>query len=354
MLGIGALLADERDEVDEPVRVAPLVVVPAEHLHHACRWPSCRRAEKMHDDGLPTMSADTSGSSLYSSTPRYDVSFGGLRERGVDLVDRDARGRRFATRSVIEPVGVGTRSDVPSSLPLSSGSTSPIAVRRAGGARDDRQRRRRACGAGRACRCGSRLGQVLERWSLVYACTVVMRPCSMPNRVVAAPSPSARGSSSCTTRSRSPCAASASKTVVVHAHADRRVGVAARRRDDDALGAAARGAPAAFSRAVKRPVDSMTTSTSLSPHGISAGSVTSSFVISRAVDREAVVGRLDLVGQRAADGVVLQQERHRVRVAERVVHRDELDAGRLAAGEERPGERAADAAEAVDARPVPS
>ena len=30
-------------------------------------------------------------------------------------------------RSVIEPVGVGTRSDVPSSLPLSSGSTSPMA-----------------------------------------------------------------------------------------------------------------------------------------------------------------------------------------------------------------------------------
>ena len=56
-------------------------------------------------------------------------------------------------------------------------------------------------------------------------------------------------------------------------------------------------------------------------------------------------------GERAADRVVLQQERHRVRVAERVVDRDQLDAGLLAPGEERPGERPADPAEAVDADP---
>jgi hypothetical protein len=34
---------------------------------------------------------------------------------------------------------------------------------------------------------------------------------------------------------------------------------------------------AAFSRAVKRPVDSITTCTPRSPHGVSAGSVFSSF-----------------------------------------------------------------------------
>src|SRR5262245_45602512 len=34
MIRIGVLRADEGDEVDEAVRVAPLVVVPAEHLHH--------------------------------------------------------------------------------------------------------------------------------------------------------------------------------------------------------------------------------------------------------------------------------------------------------------------------------
>ena len=39
--------------------------------------------------------------------------------------------------------------------------------------------------------------------------------------------------------------------------------------------------PAAFSRAVNRPVDSITTSTSWSVHGISAGSMTSSLRISR-------------------------------------------------------------------------
>ena len=105
---------------------------------------------------------------------------------------------------------------------------------------------------------------------------------------------------------------------------------------------------AAFSRAVKRPVDSITTSTPLSPHGISAGSRTSSFLISRAVDREAAVGLLDLVRDRAADRVVLQEERHRVGVAEGVVDRHQLDPGLGAAGEDRPVERAADPAESVD------
>ena len=51
---------------------------------------------------------------------------------------------------------------------------------------------------------------------------------------------------------------------------------------------------------------------------------------------------------RAADGVVLEQERHRVRVAERVVHRHELDVRLLAPGEDGPRERPADAAEPVD------
>ena len=160
--GIGATCADERDEVDEAVRVAPLVVVPAEHLHHACRWPSCRSAEKMHDDGLPTMSADTSGSSLYSSTPRYDLSLAAACERGVDLVDRDVlrRGsadevgdrtgrRRHAQRRAVE-------------LALELGQHEADRPRRAGGARDDRQRRRRACGGGRACRCGSALARSCE------------------------------------------------------------------------------------------------------------------------------------------------------------------------------------------------
>ena len=95
--------------------------------------------------------------------------------------------------------------------------------------------------------------------------------------------------------------------------------------------------PAAFSRAVNRPVDSMTTSTPLSPHGISAGSRSSSFLISRPSMREAAVGLLDLVRQDPADGVVLQQERHRVRVPEGVVHRHQLDARRRRRGPAAPG-----------------
>src|SRR5262249_13731101 len=35
-------------------------------------------AEETHDDGLPTMSAETSGSSVYSSTPRNDASAAAL------------------------------------------------------------------------------------------------------------------------------------------------------------------------------------------------------------------------------------------------------------------------------------
>src|SRR3954462_9633202 len=75
------------------------------------------RAEKTHDDGLPTMSADTSGSSLYSSTPRDDESAEGSSNTAL-ISSTDAGVESWAVRSVIEPVGVGTRSDVPSSLPL--------------------------------------------------------------------------------------------------------------------------------------------------------------------------------------------------------------------------------------------
>ncbi len=84
-------------------------------------------AEKMHDEGLPTMSADTSGSSEYSSTPRYDLSL--LAASNAALISSTLTSReRIADRSVMEPVGTGTRSDVPLSLPASSGSTRPIAL----------------------------------------------------------------------------------------------------------------------------------------------------------------------------------------------------------------------------------
>ncbi len=106
---------------------------------------------------------------------------------------------------------------------------------------------------------------------------------------------------------------------------------------------------AAFSRAVNSPVDSMTMSTPLSPHGISAGSRSSSFLTSRPSIEKPLVAVLDLVGERAPDRVVLQQERHRVGVAERVVDRHQLDVRLLTPGEDRPCERTTDAAESVDA-----
>src|SRR5437764_14187058 len=61
-------------------------------------------AEKTHDAGLPTMSADTSCSSEYSRMPRYDGSAAALAKASLtsSLVAGFAR---YAERSVIEPVG---------------------------------------------------------------------------------------------------------------------------------------------------------------------------------------------------------------------------------------------------------
>src|ERR1035437_11096011 len=76
-------------------------------------------------------------------------------------------------RSVAEPVGIGMRMAYPSSLPLSSGSTSatalaaPVVVGTMLMAAA-RARRRSLCGA--SCRF----------WSCVYAWIVVMRPLTMP------------------------------------------------------------------------------------------------------------------------------------------------------------------------------
>ena len=136
--------------------------------------------------------------------------------------------------------------------------------------------------------------------------------------------------------------------LVVHAHADHGVGVTRRRRDDDPLGAAGEVAGGLVAGGedpgrLDHHVDAV-----LAPGDL--GRVTRLELADLvAVDREAGVGGLDLVGQHAPDGVVLEQERHRLAVAEGVVHRHQLDAGAGAPGEDRPVEGAADAPEAVDA-----
>ena len=58
----------------------------------------------MHDDGLCTMSADTSGSSLYSSTPRYEESPEAFANAAFTS-SIDASVFSVATRSVMEPIG---------------------------------------------------------------------------------------------------------------------------------------------------------------------------------------------------------------------------------------------------------
>ena len=105
---------------------------------------------------------------------------------------------------------------------------------------------------------------------------------------------------------------------------------------------------AAFSRAVKSPVDSITTSTPCSFHGISAGSLTSSFLTSWPSTENPSSVALTSLRQRAADGVVLEEERHGGAVAEGVVHRDQLDAGGVAPVEQGPVEGPADPPEPVD------
>ena len=76
-------------------------------------------------------------------------------------------------RSTTDTFGTGTRIAMPSSLPFSSGSTSPTALAApvVVGIIDSaaaRARRRSLCGRSRSC------------WSLVYACTVVIQPFRMP------------------------------------------------------------------------------------------------------------------------------------------------------------------------------
>ena len=80
-----------------------------------------------------------------------------------------------ALSSTIEPTGTGTRIASPLSLPSRFGSTRPMAFAapvELGTMFSAAARARRASECGESCRF----------WSCVYACTVVMKPCSMPAR----------------------------------------------------------------------------------------------------------------------------------------------------------------------------
>ena len=119
--------ADELDEIDEAVRVAPLVVVPAEHLHHAARSPSCRATRRCTTTGSarcrPTRAARRCTRARRGSSRRSTA----VAERVVDRVDVDVVAAAIATRSVIEPVGVGHPQRHAVELALELGQHEPIA-----------------------------------------------------------------------------------------------------------------------------------------------------------------------------------------------------------------------------------
>jgi hypothetical protein len=127
---------------------------------------------KMHEYGDWLMSVDTSGAVEYW---RYPSSGPAAAARYASLIASVVACCESSTvRSVTEPVGIGARTATPSSLPLSSGRTSPIAraapvevgTRLSAAAR---ARRRSLCGPS------------WRLWSCVYAWIVVMNPRSTPN-----------------------------------------------------------------------------------------------------------------------------------------------------------------------------
>ena len=182
-------------ELDEPVRVAPLVVVPRDDLH--LRAVDDRRQRRVEDRRVRRPDDVASR----RAAPR--CSAGCPRARRRPRAPRRARSPRRPSsaraasivRSTSEPVGTGTRTAKPCSLPSSSGITRPIAfaapvdvgTRFAAAAR---ARRRSLCGAS------------ASRWSLGVRVHRRHQRRGGCRSCRAAPSRPARGSSSCTTRSR--------------------------------------------------------------------------------------------------------------------------------------------------------
>src|SRR5262245_11860079 len=125
-------------------------------------------ASKMHDAGSVTMSEETSGSVEYRRK-RPSAAFSTAALTSSTEVSRPASNER----SVADPVGTGTRTAYPSSLPLSSGSTRPIAFAA------PVEVGTRLSAAARARR-GSLWMLSWRFWSAVYAWIVVIRPLLMP------------------------------------------------------------------------------------------------------------------------------------------------------------------------------
>ena len=238
--------------------------------------------------------------------------------------------------STIEPTGTGTRIESPESLPSRPGSTRPIAFAApvvVGTMFTPAARARR----------GSRCGPSCRFCSCVYACTVVMKPCSMP------------------ARSSSTFASGASAFVVHEAF--------------ETITCAAGSYASVFTpyaRVTSAPSAGALTSTFLAP-GVEVGTgggcrgeaarrlehevdlelrprqvrgvALGEHLDAAAVDHERVPVDLDGAAEPAGGAVEAEQLRERLRVGE-VVHGDDLEVG--VALEQGAEHVAADAAESVD------
>ena len=205
---------------------------------------------------------------------------------------------------------------MPSSLPLQLRQDEPDRLRGAGRGRDQVDR-------GRPRPTQVLVRQVEDLWSFVYAWIVVMKPCSIPK---ASCSTFASGATQFVVHEAFEIDVVRGRVVlvVVDAEHERDVGLGRRRRDDDLLRAGVDVLLRVRRASVKKPVDSSTTSTPRSPHGSAAGSRSASILISKSPARIAPSPHLDVLAERPEDGVVLEQVRHRLRVAE-VVRRDDLE-----------------------------
>ena len=179
---------------------------------------------------------------------------------------------RLTVRSTSDTSGTGTRSAMPWNLPLSSGRTratalaAPVVVGMI------------ACDAARARR-RSLWGPSRTTWSLVNACTVVIKPVSMPKESLRTLATGARQLVVHEALERMLCLAGSydfSLTPITTVRSSFLAGA-----EMMTLRAPAAMCALAFSASVNRPVDSTTMSTPRSPHGSLPGSRSASTLIFR-------------------------------------------------------------------------
>ena len=245
----------------------------------------------------------------------------------------------WTAKSTIEPVGTGARIDMPSTFPLRAGMTTPIAraapvevgMRLIAAAR---ARRRSLCGKSRIF------------WSFVYAWIVVMKPRSIP---YASFSTFATGAMQLVVQDafEMRLCFSGSYSPSLTPRTSVRSGSVAGAEKMTFFAPASRCFCAAVARVevpggLEGDVDA-----ELAP-GELRGILLGEELDLVAADADEAVAGLDRDVEVAEHGVVLQQVRHRLRVAE-VVRRDDLEVA--AALDLRAQEVPADAAEAVDPDP---